>query len=148
MNLYEKTSFRGFCHKISRITPVETKQGTSRSWFDGESHDDGARMHNINTTDWPGWTALATWRVGRDAPGRAVEEAGTRQDASGHLGRNGRNALGHTSAFFSFLSLSPQGCLSKISDSSILRILSFNLFLRIYTKLLVTRNTFLGSFGC
>ncbi|KAF3576289.1 hypothetical protein DY000_02030870 [Brassica cretica] len=49
------------------VTPIETKQGTVRSWFDEENYDDETRVHDIDMTDWPGQTVLAEL-VGLDRP--------------------------------------------------------------------------------
>ena len=67
LNLYEKTSLSNFYRKVSMVTPIETKQGTVRSWFDEENYDDETRVHDIDMTDWPGQTVLAEL-VGLDRP--------------------------------------------------------------------------------
>ena len=55
------------------------KQGTVRSWFDGESYGDEMRVYDIDIMNCPVWTVsphseragcitLDIWRAGRDGP--------------------------------------------------------------------------------
>ena len=85
-DLYEKTSFCGFCRKVSTVTPIEMKQGRPRV--------QRVELRGcMALTFWiePGRDALAIWQTRRDGTRSPYgERAGTglaRHMASG-LGRD------------------------------------------------------------
>lgn len=86
MNFYTKTNLSGFYRKVTTITPIETKKQAVQSWFGAWYYEDRTRVHDIDSTDCPGLTALAIRRAvlekKRSPYGKRVRLDGTRHMAS------------------------------------------------------------------